>query len=114
MDVVTGLRRIGQLRTPPGASGGAGVTERGVIGIVLQDATDSSWLLPVERIIELFTAWDLPVNLLISPQAVSSTEVGTPSGPRAGFTSGRLLTLGRERPFTGRRTMWSQNVAQAN
>jgi peptide/nickel transport system substrate-binding protein len=83
VDVVTGLRRIGQLRTPPGASGGAGVTERGVIGIVLQDATDSSWLLPVERIIELFTAWDLPVNLLISPQAVSSTEVGTPSGPGA-------------------------------
>ena len=72
-----------ELRTPPGASGGAGVTERGVIGIVLQDATDSSWLLPVERIIELFTAWDLPVNLLISPQAVSSTEVGTPSGPGA-------------------------------
>jgi TPR repeat protein len=63
-DVVTRLRRIGQLRTPPGASGGAGVTDSGVIGIVLQDATDYSLLLPVERIVELFSAWALPVNLL--------------------------------------------------
>ena len=58
-DVVTRLRRIGQLRTP-GASGGAGVTDSGVIGIVLEDATDYSLLLPVERIVELFTPWALP------------------------------------------------------
>jgi hypothetical protein len=68
-NAVTGLRRIGQLRTPPGASGGAGVTDSGVIGIVLQDAADYSLLLPVERIVQLFTAWGLPVNLLTSPAA---------------------------------------------
>jgi formylglycine-generating enzyme required for sulfatase activity len=44
------------------------VTAGGVIGIVLQDAGDYSLLLPVERIIQLFTAWGLPVNLLTSPQ----------------------------------------------
>jgi hypothetical protein len=66
-EVETGWRRIGSLRTPPGASGGAGVTESGVIGIVLQDAglgSDYSVLLPVERIVQLFTAWGFPVNLL--------------------------------------------------
>jgi hypothetical protein len=65
-EVVTGRRRVGQLRTPPGASGGAAVTDGGVIGIVLQDATDFSLLLPVERIVQLFKAWQLPVNLLAS------------------------------------------------
>jgi hypothetical protein len=67
-DVVTGRLRVGGLRTPLGASGGAGVTDSGVIGIVLQDASDYSLLLPVERIIQLFTAWDLPVNLLTAPR----------------------------------------------
>src|SRR6185295_12280192 len=49
-------RRVGGLRTPPGASGGAGVTANGVIGMVLQDTWDYTLLLPVERIVQLFTA----------------------------------------------------------
>jgi hypothetical protein len=74
IDVVTGLRRVGSLRTPPGASGGAGVTESGVIGIVLEDASDSSWLLPIERIRQLFEAWELPVNLLTSTPSPPGSE----------------------------------------
>src|SRR5262249_34692952 len=77
-DAVNGLRRIGALRTPPGTSGGAGVTDSGVIGIVLQDATDYSLLLPIERIVELFQAWDLPVNLLTSSGVASSGAVSPP------------------------------------
>jgi hypothetical protein len=73
-DVVTGLRRVSSLHTPPGASGGAVVAASGVIGIILQDARDYSWLLPVERIVQLFQAWDLPVNLLLSPLQGSGSE----------------------------------------
>jgi hypothetical protein len=69
-DAVTGLRRTSGLRTPPGASGGAVVTYSGVIGIVLVDGTDISFLLPVERIVQLFTAWGFPVNLLTSQPGV--------------------------------------------
>ena len=65
-DTISRWRRVGELRAPPGASGGAGVTATGVIGIVLQDAGNYSLLLPVERIVQLFTAWGLPVNLLTS------------------------------------------------
>lgn len=64
VDTQTRLRRVGQLRTPPGASGGAVVTEDGIIGMVLQDGDTYSWVLPIERIIELFKAWDLPTDLL--------------------------------------------------
>jgi hypothetical protein len=71
-------RLVGALRTPRGASGGAGVTASGVIGIVLQDAGDYSLLLPVERIIQLFTAWDLPVNLLTSPQSLDGDRIAKP------------------------------------
>jgi len=68
-------RRVGGLRTPSGASGGAAVTAGGVIGMVLQDAGDYSLLLPVERIVQLFIAWNLPVNLLTVPnQAVPSPQ----------------------------------------
>jgi hypothetical protein len=84
-DVVTGRRRVGQLRTPPGASGGAAVTENGVIGIVLQDAADFSLMLPVERIVQLFRAWQLPVDLLGQrPYPVSPVPpVGARVLPRA-------------------------------
>jgi hypothetical protein len=79
LNVVTGLLRVGSLRTPPGASGGAAVTEKGVIGIVLQDGVDFSWLLPIERIVVLFKAWDLPVDLLTPAVAASTTGVSVPS-----------------------------------
>jgi hypothetical protein len=107
-DVVTLRRRIGQLRTPPGASGGAAVTEAGVIGIVLQDATDFSLLLPVERIVQLFAAWQLPVNLLAPRGAgtmprppVFSPTPRPPSAesPRpAGAESPRPAAIGLPRP----------------
>ena len=63
-NVLTGRRRIGELRTPGGASGGAAVTEDGIIGIVLQDGGDYSLILPIERIISLFQFWHFQVNLL--------------------------------------------------
>jgi hypothetical protein len=64
--------RVTGLRTPAGASGGAAVTASGVIGIVLEDAGDYSLLLPIGRIVQVFTAWDLPVNLLTSNLASSA------------------------------------------
>ena len=65
LDAPTNLVHIGELRTPPGASGGAGVTENGVIGMVLLDGSDYSLLLPIERIVSLFQFYRLPVNLLV-------------------------------------------------
>ena len=105
-DAVTGLRRIGALRTPPGASGGAGVTDSGVIGIVLQDASDYSLLLPVERIVQLFTAWGLPVNLLTSaepsstgPTAATHTSITTAKLIAEGTTLSGSLVPGQDRHF---------------
>jgi hypothetical protein len=108
LDAVTGLRRIGALRTPPGASGGAGVTDSGVIGIVLQDASDYSLLLPVERIVQLFTAWGLPVNLLTSagpstePTAatqVAGLSITTAKSITEGTTLSGSLVPGEDRHF---------------
>jgi formylglycine-generating enzyme required for sulfatase activity len=102
LDVVTGLRRVGQLRTPRGASGGAVVTDSGVIGIVLQDATDYSLLLPVERIVQVFMAWDLPVNLLTPPPA-ASPAASLPVAPfpltiPAGFSASDFRIVDRTNP----------------
>jgi hypothetical protein len=52
LDVVSNKLHVGGLCTPLGASGGVGVTDTGVIGIVLQDGSDYSVLLPVERIVQ--------------------------------------------------------------
>jgi hypothetical protein len=79
-DPVSRRLRVGALRTPPGASGGAGVTADGVIGIVLQDAGDYSLLLPVDRIVQLFNAWDLPVTLLTPDGAAPKGNSPLPPG----------------------------------
>jgi hypothetical protein len=83
-DTVTGWIRVGQLRTPPGASGGVSVTENGVVGIVLQDGglgSDYSLLLPIERIVQLFGGWDLPTNLLSAPTSGSAVQQVSPPFP---------------------------------
>jgi hypothetical protein len=76
-------RVMGALRTPPGASGGAVVATGGVMGIVLQDATDYSLALPVQRITQLFSAWGLPVNLLTSAQPPSDDDLPAKSSETA-------------------------------
>ena len=85
LDAPTGLVRVGQLRTPPGASGGAGVTQNGVIGMVLQDGGDYSLLLPAGHIVELFQFYHLPVNLLIPVPAPAAKALGPAKGTAASF-----------------------------
>jgi len=95
-DVVTGLRRVGSLRTPPGASGGAGVIDSGVIGMVLQDGgigSDYSVLLPVERIVQLFAAWNLPTNLLVVSSGVVRAPPETTWRKQASGTSSILFSV---------------------
>ena len=97
LDAATNLIHVGALRTPLGASGGAGVTQNGVIGMVLQDGGDYSLLLPAERIVQLFTFWQLPANLLIpapAPAPVARSVVET-KGTAASFCDdlGAVLSL---------------------
>jgi formylglycine-generating enzyme required for sulfatase activity len=78
IDPLTEWRKVGALPTPPGASGGAAVTEAGVIGMVLEDggAGAYSLVLPAQRILDLFRAWRLAVNLLGASEAPPAPRVG--------------------------------------
>ena len=60
IDPLTRWLRVGALRTPGGSSGGAAVTEDGILGMVERDGEAYSFILPIERVAELFRAWRLP------------------------------------------------------
>jgi len=69
-EVDSGFRRVSGLITPAGTSGGAAVTVSGVIGIVHDDggmAAPYTRILPIERIIDLFRDWEIPVNQIYLP-----------------------------------------------
>ena len=117
LDAPTNLIHVGELRTPPGASGGAGVTQNGVIGMVLQDGGDYSLLMPAERIVQLFTFWRLPVNLLILAPTPASKSVVQTKGTAATFCDdlNTLLFLTREefssiRKGVGTSSGWSTDA----
>jgi hypothetical protein len=84
IDAVSRWMRVGSLRTPPGASGGAVVTEDALLGMVLQNGYNFSVVLTADRIVELFEAWRLPVNLLAGP----TTPPAPASPPQVPLMSG--------------------------
>ncbi len=78
IDPLTRWRRVGALRTPGGSSGGAAVTEDGILGMVERDGETYSLILPIERVAELFRAWRLPVNLIEPGPAQSAPAAAQP------------------------------------
>jgi hypothetical protein len=83
IDAVSRWMRVGSLRTPPGASGGAVVTEDALLGMVLEDGNNFSLILPADRIVELFVAWRLPVNLLAGSAADRTDQTVVAAAPPA-------------------------------
>jgi hypothetical protein len=68
-------------------------------------ATDYSLVLPIERIVELFTAWSLPVNLLTSPAPLTLETVAKTNAPTVTTPIDNVLALTFEDtlPFVPRR-----------
>jgi NMT1/THI5 like len=79
---------------PPAHRRGATVTENGVVGIVLRDGglgSEYADVLPIERIITLFTFWSLPVNLL-SPTSTAPPQTTRDDGSKPKASSSKVLS----------------------
>ncbi|MBL8701618.1 MAG: bifunctional trypsin-like peptidase domain-containing/SEL1-like repeat protein [Alphaproteobacteria bacterium] len=85
IDVQTNHLMVEGLKTPPGSSGGAVLTERALLGMTLRDsgAQDITFVLRADRLIEAFQQWQLPVNFIRGSVASLPAPTTTPSPPPA-------------------------------